>query len=92
MSSYLPSRGCNVAGINGSDGRCPVKVDYKPIDTGGNNPKFNPAYAYALYVRGSLGRSGYHRYVVGNQQLNNVGSYQGAPGNGVRAPPRNSFN
>lgn len=70
---------------------CPDPIDYKNIVTGGNDPRFNPAIAYALYVRGSLGRSGYQKSNYGNNQLNAFGSYPGAPG-GSRAPPRNSFN
>jgi surface protein len=92
---YKPSKDCSLPGNSLGDGestRCPVKPTYKQLDTGGNDPKFNPAYAYALYVRGSLGRPGYQQFVIGSRQLNSVGSYEGAPGNGVRAPPRNKFN
>jgi len=70
---------------------CPDPVDYKKLVTGGNDPRFNPAIAYALHVRGSLGRPGYQKIAYGNNQLNAFGSYAGAPG-GSRAPPRNNFN
>jgi hypothetical protein len=69
---------------------CPEPVLYKPLVTGGNDPKFNPAIAYALYVRGSLGRPGYQHFNIGNRKLNVFGSYAGAPG-GSRAPPKNKF-
>jgi surface protein len=88
---YVPSKDCGDEGIQGSSGRCKEKPEYKQLDTGGNDPKFNPAYAYALYIRGSLGRSGYHKFNIGNRELNELGSYEGAPGSGVRAPPRNTF-
>lgn len=89
--NYVPSKDCGDEGIQGSSGRCKPKPDYKQLDTGGNDPKFNPAYAYALYIRGSLGRPGYQKFNIGNQMLNSFGSYDGAPGSGVRAPPRNTF-
>jgi surface protein len=89
---YVPSKHCGDEGIQGSSGRCKEKPEYKKFDTGGNDPKFNPAYAYALYVRGSLGRPGYQKLNISNKQLNLLGSYEGARGSGVRAPPRNSFN
>lgn len=81
---FDPICGCGVVSS------CPKPVGYKKLDTGGNNPKFNPAIAYALQVRGSVGRPGYQRYNVGNQTLNQFGSYSGAPG-GSRAPPKNRF-
>lgn len=70
---------------------CPDPVEYKKLVTGGNNPQFYPAIAYALHVRGSLGRPGYQKVAYGNNPLNAFGSYAGAPG-GSRAPPRNKFN
>jgi len=70
---------------------CPDPVDYKKLVTGGNDPRFNPAIAYALQIRGSLGRPGYQKVNYGNNPLNAFGSYSGAPG-GSRAPPRNKFN
>lgn len=79
-----PICGCGVVS------KCPNPVDYVKLNTGGNDPKFNPAIAYALYVRGSLGRPGYQQLRTGNQPLNPFGSYAGAPG-GSRAPPRNKF-
>ena len=70
--------------------KCPEPVDYIKLKTGGNDPKINPAIAYAMYIRGSRGRPGYQRLQTGNQPLNAFGSYAGAPG-GSRAPPRNKF-
>jgi hypothetical protein len=71
--------------------KCPKKVDYKQLMTGGNDPKFNPAIALAMYIKGSLGRPGYRKLNYSNLTLNAFGSYDGAPG-GSRAPPKNSFN
>ena len=70
--------------------KCPEPVNYVKLNTGGNDPKINPAIAYAMYIRGSRGRPGYQRIQTGNQPLNAFGSYAGAPG-GSRAPPRNKF-
>lgn len=74
----------------GKRSKCPEPVEYKQLVTGGNDPKFNPAIALALHIRGSLGRPGYQRFNIGNRQINEFGSYAGAPG-GSRAPPKNKF-
>lgn len=79
-----PICGCGIVS------KCPNPVDYVKLNTGGNDPKFNPAIAYALQVRGSLGRPGYQQLRIGSQPINPFGSYAGAPG-GSRAPPRNKF-
>jgi hypothetical protein len=70
---------------------CPKKVDYTPFVTGGNDPKWNPAEALAMYIRGSVGRPGYRKLEYGNNTLDAVGTYDGVA-SGSRAPPRNKFN